>query len=37
LILGEEFKDHVFRVQVLDQSGAAGRDWRDQLEEILSE
>jgi type III restriction enzyme len=34
--LGEEFKDHVFRFQVLDENQEYGRDWKDELCEILS-
>lgn len=33
--LGEPFKDHLFRFQVLDEAGPFGRDWQDQLEELL--
>jgi len=33
--LGEDFKDHIFRFQVLDQSATAGRDWSNVLAEML--
>jgi type III restriction enzyme len=33
--LGEGFKDHVFRFQILDQEQNKGRDWSDQLSEYL--
>lgn len=33
--LGDDFKDHQFRFQVLDESGELGRDWRDELSEML--
>ena len=32
-----DFKDHVFRFQILDEAQSLGRDWRDELREILSE
>jgi type III restriction enzyme len=34
--LGEGFDHHRFRFQVLDQGDAADRDWRDELERMLS-
>ncbi len=34
--LGEDFKDHVFRFQILDESQEYGRDWKDELRSILS-
>jgi hypothetical protein len=33
--LGEDFKDHIFRFQILDEAGAAGTDWRDTLIELM--
>jgi len=33
--LGKDFKDHVFRFQVLDEAGEAGSDWKDELVELL--
>ena len=33
--LGEDFKDHVFRFQVLDEAQEDGRDWKDELRAIL--
>jgi hypothetical protein len=33
--LGEDFKDHVFRFQILDEAQEHGRDWRDELQELL--
>jgi type III restriction enzyme len=33
--LGEDFKDHVFRFQVLDQTSDLGRDWKDELHDML--
>jgi type III restriction enzyme len=33
--LGKDFKDHVFRFQVLDEAGEAGSDWKDELAELL--
>lgn len=35
--LGEDFKDHVFRFQILDQAQDHGRDWSDALAEVLSD
>ena len=35
--LGEEFHEHVFRFQILGETGEDGRDWRDVLGELLSE
>ncbi len=34
--LGEDFKDHVFRFQILDEAQADGRDWKDELRSILA-
>jgi type III restriction enzyme len=34
--LGEDFKDHMFRFQILDEGQQLGRDWRDELESMLS-
>lgn len=34
--LGEDFKDHFFRLQILDEAQELGRDWSDELQEILS-
>jgi len=34
--LGPEFKDHVFRFQILDEVQDYGRDWRDELRDMLS-
>ena len=34
--LGADFKDHVFRFQILDQAQDHGRDWSDALSEILN-
>lgn len=33
--LGEDFKDHIFRFQILDEAQSHGRDWSDALAEIL--
>ncbi|MCB9866685.1 MAG: hypothetical protein H6816_08650 [Phycisphaerales bacterium] len=33
--LGEDFKDHQFRFQILDQADDHGRDWKDTLTELL--
>lgn len=33
--LGEDFQDHVFRFQVLDEAQTLGRDWRDELRLLL--
>jgi type III restriction enzyme len=35
--LGEGFKDHVFRFQILDEAHDFGRDWKDQLRDLLRE
>jgi type III restriction enzyme len=35
--LGEDFKDHVFRFQILDEAGEHGRDWSDELARIVAE
>ncbi|MBL1218644.1 MAG: hypothetical protein D8M59_14265 [Planctomycetes bacterium] len=34
--LGEEFKDHQFRFQVIQETGDHGRDWRDELRGLLA-
>jgi len=34
--LGEDFKDHVFRFQILDEAQELGRDWKDELQELLA-
>ena len=34
--LGADFKDHIFRFQILDEAHDHGRDWSDELKEILS-
>ncbi|MCX5655346.1 MAG: DEAD/DEAH box helicase family protein [Planctomycetota bacterium] len=34
--LGEDFKDHVFRFQILDEAEDLGRDWRDELRQLLA-
>jgi hypothetical protein len=34
--LGEDFKDHVFRFQILDEAQDHGRDWQDALSDLLS-
>jgi hypothetical protein len=33
--LGEDFKDHIFRFQILDEAQELGRDWGDALAEVL--
>lgn len=33
--LGEPFKDHIFRFQIVDEVGSEGQDWRDQLRTLL--
>lgn len=33
--LGEDFKDHIFRFQILDEAQQLGRDWRDELADLL--
>ena len=33
--LGEDFKDHVFRFQVLDQASDFGSDWKNALHKML--
>ena len=33
--LSEEFHEHIFRFQILGESGEDGRDWRDALGELL--
>ena len=34
--LGQDFKDHVFRFQVLPHSSELGRDWQDELRALLA-
>jgi type III restriction enzyme len=34
--LGQDFKDHVFRFQILDEAQDHGRDWKDELREMLT-
>ena len=34
--LAEDFKDHVFRFQILDEAQPHGRDWQDELRQILA-
>ena len=34
--LGEDFKDHIFRFQILDEAADFGRDWHDVLTEVLN-
>ena len=34
--LGADFKDHIFRFQILDEAHDHGREWQDALKEILS-
>lgn len=34
--LGQDFKDHVFRFQILDEAQPHGREWKDELRELLS-
>jgi type III restriction enzyme len=33
--LGDDFKDHQFRFQILDEAGPHGRDWSDELSDLL--
>ena len=33
--LGQDFKDHVFRFQILPESSDLGRDWQDELRSLL--
>ena len=33
--LSSDFKDHVFRFQILDEAQPLGRDWRDELRDLL--
>jgi type III restriction enzyme len=35
--LGEDFKDHRFRVQVLDQGEYKDKDWRDEIKKLFEE
>lgn len=34
--LGAEFRDHIFRFQVLDEAQPHGREWNDELRELLA-
>ncbi len=34
--LGKDFRDHVFRFQILDEAQSLGRDWRDELRSFLA-
>ena len=34
--LGADFKDHVFRFQILDEAQEHGRNWQDVLNEMLT-
>ena len=34
--LGEDFENHVFRFQVLDQAQEFGRDWTDELHDVVA-
>ncbi len=34
--LGEDFKDHIFRFQILDEAQPHGSDWSNALKEILN-
>jgi len=34
--LGENFADHVFRFQILDEAQPHGRDWQDELRTVLA-
>jgi len=34
--LGEEFKDHQFRFQVLDEAEELGHDWHELLERMMT-
>jgi type III restriction enzyme len=34
--LGEDFKDHIFRFQILDEAQPHGANWRDALVDVLS-
>jgi type III restriction enzyme len=34
--LGADFKDHVFRFQILDEAQPHGGDWSDALKEVLA-
>ncbi|HLJ11026.1 MAG TPA: hypothetical protein VKU82_07550 [Planctomycetaceae bacterium] len=33
--LGEDFQDHVFRFQILDEAQDFGRDWKDELQTVI--
>jgi hypothetical protein len=33
--LAEDFHDHVFRFQVLDEAQEFGRNWEDELQDVL--
>lgn len=34
--LGEDFEDHIFRFQILDERQEFGRDWQDELREVVT-
>ena len=34
--LAEDFKDHLFRFQILDEAQEYGRDWKDELRDVLA-
>ena len=34
--LGDEFKDHQFCFHVLDEAQEEGRDWKDEMQALLS-
>lgn len=34
--LAEDFQDHVFRFQILDERQELGRDWHDELRDVVS-
>lgn len=33
--LGEDFADHTFRFQILDEAGPLGRNWEDELQDVI--
>lgn len=33
--LGEDFADHTFRFQILDEAGPLGRNWEDELHDVV--
>ncbi len=35
--LGEEFAEHTFRFQILDEGDYADRDWKEELRRLLDE